>query len=460
VTRSSADVVICGAGIAGISTAYHLAVRHGMDRILLIDERAPMSLTSDKSTECYRNWWPGPGSAMVDLMNRSIDLLEAWADESHNAFHLNRRGYLFATAEAEQADTYQRLGAEISALGAGPLREHHSLATSSYQPAQATGYRDQPEGADLLLDRALIQRHFPYLTDRTVAVLHARRCGWFSAQQLGRWLLDRAREAGVELVQAHVERFRTKSGGIEAVVLAEPGGQTTVATEAAVIAGGPFNRQLASGLGVDVPIFCELHTKIAFRDSLGAVPREAPLLIWSDRQQLPWTPQQATQLASDPETAWLTDPFPAGVHARPEGSLESPVSLLLWTYDTEPVEPTYPPPHDTLYYPEVAFRGLSTMLPAMNGYFDRLPRPIIDGGYYAKTRENRPLIGPLPVDGVYLIGALSGFGLMASPAAGELLAAHLTGVELPGYASWFRLDRYDDPEYQRLLATWGTTGQL
>ena len=72
----SAEIVICGAGIAGIAAAYHLAVKHGVRDVMLIDERAPMSLTSDKSTEAYRNWWPGPDDAMVRFMNRSIDLLE------------------------------------------------------------------------------------------------------------------------------------------------------------------------------------------------------------------------------------------------------------------------------------------------------------------------------------------------------------------------------------------------
>ena len=49
------DAVVCGAGIAGISTAYHLCVTQGVGKVLLVDERPPLSLTSDKSTECYRN---------------------------------------------------------------------------------------------------------------------------------------------------------------------------------------------------------------------------------------------------------------------------------------------------------------------------------------------------------------------------------------------------------------------
>src|SRR3989337_3315760 len=92
-------ILICGAGIAGISAAFHLAVRHGIEDIILVDERPPLSLTSDKSTECYRNWWPGPGDAMVSLMNRSIDLMEEFARLSNNQFALNRRGYLYATCE-------------------------------------------------------------------------------------------------------------------------------------------------------------------------------------------------------------------------------------------------------------------------------------------------------------------------------------------------------------------------
>jgi glycine/D-amino acid oxidase-like deaminating enzyme len=85
-TSLSTNTVICGAGIAGISAAYQLAVRQGVTDVILVDERPPLCLTSDKSTECYRNWWPGPGDAMVNLMNRSIDILEELARESDNAF--------------------------------------------------------------------------------------------------------------------------------------------------------------------------------------------------------------------------------------------------------------------------------------------------------------------------------------------------------------------------------------
>ena len=54
-----AEIVICGAGIAGIAAAHELSVVRGQRGVLLVDELPPLTLTSDKSTECYRNWWPG-----------------------------------------------------------------------------------------------------------------------------------------------------------------------------------------------------------------------------------------------------------------------------------------------------------------------------------------------------------------------------------------------------------------
>jgi glycine/D-amino acid oxidase-like deaminating enzyme len=132
---------------------------------------------------------------------------------------------------------------------------------------------------------------------------------------------------------------------------------------------------------------------------------------------------------------------------------------MVWEYKTRLMEPVFPPPLDD-QYSEIALRGLSTMLPGLREYFGRAPRPLIDGGYYVKTRENRLLAGPLPVQGSYVIGAVSGFGIMAACAAGELLTSHITGNDLPSYASAFSLSRYDDPEYQKILANWGDSGQL
>ena len=66
----------------------------------------------------------------------------------------------------------------------------------------------------------------------------------------------------------------------------------------------------------------------------------------------------------------------------------------------------------------------------------------------------------MPVEGAYVLGALSGYGLMAANGAADLLADYLTGRSLPRYAPAFRLERYADPAYRALLANWGDSGQL
>ena len=457
-SANTAEVVICGAGIAGIAAAYHLAVGRGVRGIVLIDERPPLSLTSDKSTECYRNWWPGPGDDMVALMNRSIDLLEELARESGNAFRMNRRGYLFATADPAQVPVFVERAREAESRGVGPARVHRS-GSSDYRPAPADGFEGQPTGVDVITDPALARRHFPYLTPDTLAVLHARRCGWFSGHELGMYLLERAREAGVRLLEGRVERIDTTGGRVRAVRVKARGGDTTIGTPRFVDAAGPFFAPVARLLGVEVPVFCERHAKVAFNDTLGAIPRSAPMTIWTDPVTLPWSDDERRELAASAEHKRLVEEFPAGVHGRPEGAGDSPVVLLIWTYDIEAVQPAFPIAFEASYG-EICLRGMSRMVPAMAGYLSRLPRVVVDGGYYTKTRENRFLAGPLPLEGAYALGALSGYGLMASNGAADLLADHISGRPLPAYAPAFLLSRYDDPAYRERLEQWGDSGQL
>ncbi len=453
----TADVVICGAGIAGIATAYHLAVKQGVKRVVIVDERPPLTLTSDKSTECYRNWWPGQGEAMVRLMNRSIDLIEDLARESGNVFQLNRRGYLYTTTDPNRIPVFKQAGERAAAQGAGELRVHavNGIHSAPYIPAPAHGFDDQPDGADLILDPILLRAHFPYLSENIVAAVHARRCGWFSAQQLGMYLMERAKEHGAQTVSARVESVEVK-GRVRAVKLSDGG---VISTDVFVNAAGPLLKNVGRMIGVDLPVFSERHAKIAFKDHLGVVPRDAPFIICADPITLDWSDDEREMLAESEETAWMLNELPAGAHLRPEGIGESNILLMLWAYDTAPVPEVFPVSFDPSF-PDIVLRGLAKTIPGLRDYFANAPKPMVDGGYYTKTRENRPIVGPLPVQGAFVIGALSGYGIMAACAAGELLAAHITGGSLPSYAPAFALSRYDDPAYHLLLETWDDTGQL
>jgi len=459
-TPSTAEVVICGAGIAGIAAAYHLAVQRDVHRVVLVDERPPMSLTSDKSTEAYRNWWPGPDDAMVGLMNRSIDLLEKLDTQTDHRLRLNRRGYLYATGNPAYVPHLVESAKLAERMGAGALRVHAGAAHDpAYVPANAEHWQEQPSGADLFLDPALIRQHFPYLSGETIAALHARRCGWFSGQQLGMIMLEQARAHGVRFLSGRVEGIDCAGGRINAVQVAANGTTERIHTAALVNAAGPLATETGRLLGLDLPIFSELHLKMAMEDRLGVIPREAPLVIWEDEQQLPWSAEERKVLAESAEARYLLDTFPGGIHFRPEGSHGARTVLMLWAYHLEPVPPHFPLPIDP-DFTEIVLRGMTTLVPGLAAYLEKLPKSYVDGGYYTKTKENRPLIGPLPVTGAYILAALSGYGLMAACAGGELLAAHITGDILPTYAPAFLLSRYEDPTYRQQLVEWGSTGQL
>jgi glycine/D-amino acid oxidase-like deaminating enzyme len=451
---AASRIVVCGAGVAGIAAAWQLTL-HGADNVTIVEPGNPLSLTSDKSTEAYRNWWPGPDRAMTAFMDRSIDLIEGIARATDNRINLNRRGYVFATADTGKIEFLQTMARTAEARGAGTARFHDS-ASSVYTPSPARGFDLALTGADVITDTSLIRRHFPYFARETIALAHARRAGWLSAQQLGAVMLEAARERGAKLLRGKVVGIEVGSR-VRAVEVERDGGRETLQATHVVLAAGPMQPALARLIGVDLPIYAERHHKVSFADTQSAVPREAPMMIWLDAQHLPWSAEERAALNEDEEARWLLQPFPAGVHGRPDGAH---ATLLLFNYHGEPVEPVFPLPEPPPYYAEIALRGMSTMVPALQAYAGKPSRAYVDGGYYMRTRENRPLIGPVPVEGAYVSCAFSGFGVMASCASGELIARHVTGGALPDYAPAFLLARYQDPDYCALLDSWGDGGQL
>ena len=450
-----ADVIVVGAGIAGIAAAYHLAVRHRVRRVTLVDEREPLTLTSDKGTQAYRNWWPGPDATMLRYMTRSIDILEEIADESANAYRLNRRGYVFVTAMDDGVAQLRATARQVSAYGMGEMREH-TATSREYRPAPAEGYREQPTGADLL-PGDVARRVFPGLAPDVKAALHVRRAGWMNAIALGNWMLKCAISAGVTFVHDRVTGFVVEAGRVRGVRLASG---STVASERVAIAAGPGLPELVRLLDIDLPLFHELHAKVTLRDTRGIVARSLPFLIWNDPVVISWNDAERDEVTRNDQARRSLSPFPGGVHIRPIDGPHGDELYLIWTYDIEPRAYSWPPRFDPSYG-EIAIRGSARMMPGMSVYFGTASQAFVDGGYYCKTRENRPLVGPLAVEGAYVLGALSGFGIMASHAGADLLAAHLTGGPMPDYAQWFLPSRYESASYRTEIETLGAqVGQL
>src|SRR6476659_7652285 len=173
--------------MAGIAAAHQLSVRANISRIVLVDPREPLSLTSSKGTEAYRNYWPGPDDTMARFMDRSIDLLDELDRDSGQAFELNRRGYVFLTADVAEAE---RLSAHV-----GPTTE----------------FVGEP--------RTILQR-YPFITDRVRAMLHVRRAGFMNASKLGHYLLERSGARGIEVIRDEVAGLIVENGRLVAATLA------------------------------------------------------------------------------------------------------------------------------------------------------------------------------------------------------------------------------------------------
>src|SRR5262249_11765248 len=200
--RSVADAVVCGAGIAGVATAYFLSAVHGIGDVVIVDPHAPLSQTSSRSGENYRSWWPHP--TMARLTSRSITLMEDLARASGNMFQMHRRGYVYVTFEPSARLTLAARLEPYGHLGIGRPPIHDARGGGERCRSAVPDLRHPLAGADLLLVSDLIRSAFPQLGQDAQAALHVRRAGAVSAQQLGMLLLERARAAGTRLWSGEV----------------------------------------------------------------------------------------------------------------------------------------------------------------------------------------------------------------------------------------------------------------
>ncbi|MEM7114943.1 MAG: FAD-binding oxidoreductase [Chloroflexota bacterium] len=444
--QKTADFVICGAGSIGVAIAYYLT-QQGHNNFVLVDKYRPLSQTSAKSGENYRDWWPLP--AMSQFMSRSIDLMERLALETDNLFNLTRRGYVYASTKTDPAFL-----AELA-----DIRYHDTPTAINYKPIQAD-WQNQPLGADILRNQALIGHTFPHFSDEVKTAVHARRCGDLSASQLGMYLLKQAKLAGAVELRGEVVAIEQDSQGVSKVRIVGKDETVEISTRRFINAAGPYAPHVANLLNINLPIFSVFQQKVAFDDPLGIIPRHMPFTIFADPQYLEWDDDERELLESESGYAWLLEEFPGGLHIKPDGGENGTWIKLGWAFNQQPEEVVWKRPKVPEFV-DVAVRGAARLVPGLRGYFDNVSKPFSHyGGYYTKTAENLPLIGPLDVAGAYICGAFSGFGTMASCAAGELIAQWITGNELPDYASLFAPSRYTNSRYQTLLKEIGQTGEL
>jgi sarcosine oxidase subunit beta len=203
-----------------------------------------------------------------------------------------------------------------------------------------------------------------------------------------------ARGRGATLINdAEVTGITVEGGGVKAVQTA----QGEVATEAVVLAAGPWLGPAGKLAGVDIPVMPELQ-QIAVTTPLDWVPDDFPFVI-DFEQRLYY-------------------------HIEGEGLLTGQSIVGRPPSFEQKVDPDW-----TLFH--------------MGNAIERLPRIAEAGlltewaGLYENTPDAHPIIGPIKaVEGLYCIGGYSGHGFMHGPIGGLLIAEQV----LDGAAQTMNID--------------------
>jgi methylglutamate dehydrogenase subunit A len=381
----SAPYVVVGAGVHGLSTAYHLA-EEGAD-VVVLEARRVGAGASGISGGIVRNFYVS--AAMNELVRRSVELFEL----DPQLFGFRQVGYIAVVPES------QALELEL-------IAEQHA----------AIGYESTlVRGKDAVA--AHMRGIFPdWREPGATALLHERRSGWADARTTVDALAGMTRSAGVRIFEGvEVTGFELEGGAVRRVVTSAG----TIACDGVVVAPGPWARDLWRMLepGDEIAFHYWQVREGEYEHSAAALDPRAPVV----------------HLDAD-------DPAPWGIYFRPGlggavacGGLPEPL-------DPECELDPYGPSHPELGTTTREFdRSIEAGLASALGRFDGGSwRSTSFGAQTCFTPDSYPLVGFVRENAYVVLDSNHGFKLLA---LGQLAAAELAGREAPELDP-FRLDRF------------------
>jgi len=242
----TADVVIIGGGVMGVSAAYHLARRGCTDVVLL--EKGPF-LGMEATGKCaggIRYQFSTEINVRLSLL--SLPMLERFHDELGQEIDLRWPGYLFLLDNAADLATFQRNVAMQNRLG---------VPSRIIAADEARALAPQLQLDDIL---AAAWHAGDGLADPN-GVVQGYAMG---ARRLGAKVLTSMEATGVQVHGGRVTGVQTPQG--------------TIATPAVVDAAGPWAGQVAALAGVDLPIV-PLRRQIVVTTPLPGVRADLPFAI-------------------------------------------------------------------------------------------------------------------------------------------------------------------------------------
>jgi glycine/D-amino acid oxidase-like deaminating enzyme len=289
-SQTRVKYVIIGAGIHGLSTAWHLARRlkasgrgDGRD-VLVLDKAGVGSGASGVACGVIRNNYFQP--AMRELMAHSVDVWES----DPEAFAYHSVGYLQIAPEAMHADVVQ-IAAEQEAIG------YDSVLVEGVDRCRAY----------------LLEMFSDWQAVGSSVVLHEKRGGYANNTASLRGLADKAEAAGVTIRGGvQVTGLRMDNDSVRAVET----DQGEIACEHLVVAVGPWIRDVWSML--------DLPERIPVTGTDGAVHPDNPMWTY-------WALQEGTLGVDPSEFVDNQGRIPPVVHVDSDQPLYDDVDARLIT---------------------------------------------------------------------------------------------------------------------------------
>jgi sarcosine oxidase subunit beta len=242
----TADVVIVGGGVMGVSTAYHLAKRGCTDVVLL--EKGPF-LGMEATGKCAGGIrYQFSTEINVRLSQLSLPMLERFQEELGQEIDLHWPGYLFLLDNEADLTLFRRNVAMQNRLGV-PSRiiaqqEAHALAPLlSLEDILAAAWH---AGDGLADPNGVVQGYA------------------MGARRLGVKTLTSVEATGIRVESGRVTAVETSRGVIAAPVVID--------------AAGPWAGVVAAMAGVNLPI-TPLRRQIAVTTPLAGLPADFPFVI-------------------------------------------------------------------------------------------------------------------------------------------------------------------------------------
>ena len=386
----SAELVIIGGGIVGAATAFQ-ASRAGLRPVLLERRTALCTLTTPASTGAFRLQFDNREE--LELVRESLDLLSNFSEVTGQTRYdprLQRQGYLWCTTDAARAGWQRDL-----------VRKQHTWGQSDIEH----------------LDGDEVRRRFPYVSPDVLTARYREGDGFLDPKEI---TLGFAAASGAAVVTGcGVTGLRVEGGRLASVQT----NRGEISIGSSVIAAGPFSGDVASLAGIELPVRAVRRQKMTMPE-VPEVPQDAPMTI-DDDTGAHWRPglRGAYLLYTDPDE-------PPG---PPAEDLPTDHGFALGLLDPEsPISVARVAP----FWREVWERGSANW--------------ILQAGQYTMTPDHRPLLGPTPVEDLYVNTGYSGHGIMGSSAGSRIAVDTLTG-KLRQDQNPFRLDReFQSRELDRL----------